>query len=305
VFFSPHKYLGGPGSAGILVLRKALYRADLPPSESGGGTVSFVNEETQDYVHDIEEREKAGTPAILQTMRAALAIDLQHHLGLSRIEARETDLIRRAVERFSRIPAVEIIGDAPPEDRLSIFSFNISHGNGYLHPRFVVRLLNDLFGIQARAGCSCAGPYGHRLLEIDIRRSEIYRQYIRDGLNGLKPGWVRLNFHYLITDEEFEYLCRAIEIAAEFGLYYLSEYRFDLKTGSWMHTDEPSSKTSFGIADALAFDDNDESRPGTCDLTGFIAYAEAHGRELRDAFRPDDLQETNDEVIPFFYMEQE
>ena len=193
-FFSPHKFIGGPGAAGILVVHDSVYRRDLPPSVAGGGTVSFVSATRQDYVENVEEREKAGTPGILQTMRAALAMDLQDALGVEAIHAREQALLRRAYQRFREHPEIEPLVPENVEDRLAIYSFNVRYGDGYLHPRYVVRLLNDLFGIQSRAGCSCAGPYGHRLLNIDLEMSEEYHRRIKEGKSGIKPGWVRPQF---------------------------------------------------------------------------------------------------------------
>ncbi len=309
VFFSPHKYLGGPGAAGVLVIRNELYRDDLPPSVAGGGTVRFVNASTQDYVSDIQEREKAGTPAILQTIRAALAIDVQHRLGIDRIQAREHELLQRGLARFESIPEVETICDAPAEDRLAILSFNVRSAGAYLHPRFVVRLLNDLFGIQSRAGCSCAGPYGHRLLHIDLDTSERYRRYIAGGHEGVKPGWVRLNFHYLLTDEEFEYLCRAIEFVARYGTLFLQDYRFDEASGRWMHRAENEEVVTVSAAEAFAAGDaaataghelSEESAAERRD--GYLAAARARAAVLERSFVPEDVHATTDELIPFSYM---
>lgn len=305
VFFSPHKYLGGPGSSGLLVIRDEIYRSDLPPSVSGGGTVVFVNAKDQDYVTDIEEREKAGTPGILQTIRAALAIDLQHQLGIERIQKREHELFRRALERIGRLENAEIIGDAPPEDRLAIFSFNLRTPEGYLHPRFVVRLLNDLFGIQSRAGCSCAGPYGHRLLHIDPDTSERYRRYIRSGSSGIKPGWVRLNFHYLMSDEDFAFVCDAVEFVARYGALFLADYRFDLESGAWWHLEEQSGETSLSIAAALALPETDP--PPVSDeerqviRARYLREAEERAAVLSQGRSSTPLHTTTAELIPFVY----
>ena len=315
VFFSPHKYLGGPGASGVLLVRDTLYRDDLPPSVSGGGTVSFVNAATQDYLEDIEEREKAGTPGIVQTMRAALAIDLQHLIGIEAIEERERELIGRALDRLGSFEGIEIVGDAPPSERLAIFSFNVRAGTGYLHPRFVVRLLNDLFGIQSRAGCSCAGPYGHRLLHIDLETSERYRDYIRRGEHGVKPGWVRLNFHYLATDEDFEFICSAVEFIARRGRLFLADYRFDLKSGAWVHRREVEEDEPFGAEAALAAgrvggaSDPVESRSRVVDAEAvradrarYFDEASRYAGELAKRFSDEELKETADELIPFWYL---
>lgn len=270
----------------------------------------FVNATSQDYVENITEREKAGTPAILQTIRAALAIDLQHQLGIDRIEAREYELMSRALTRLEAHPEIEVIGSAPPQDRLAIFSFNIRSGANYLHPRFVVRLLNDLFGIQSRAGCSCAGPYGHRLLHIDLDTSERYRKYIAGGQQGIKPGWVRLNFHYLLSDAEFEYLCRAIEFVAHWGFLFLVEYRFDVAGGRWMHMTEREEIVAVSAAEALAHqtertphftEELSETAIGKL-RSQYLEAARKRAAALEDSFSPDSLRSTTDELIPFAYI---
>ncbi len=234
IFFSPHKFLGGPGSCGVLIFKRKLYPFELPPTYSGGGTVDFVNFNTQKYSHAIEVREKPGTPPILQIMRAALALKLKKMLGVKRIEEREEELTHRAFNKLIKIPNLEVLGPASPDNRISIFSFVIKAGDYFLHPRFVIKLMNDLFGIQGRAGCSCAGPYGHRLLGIDDdESSEYYREIVINGNLGLKPGWARVNFHFLFTETEFDFLLRAIEFIAKYGKYFLPLYEFSIKTGRW------------------------------------------------------------------------
>lgn len=306
VFFSPHKYLGGPGSSGLLVIRDAIYRDDLPPSVSGGGTVVFVNAVEQDYVDDIEEREKAGTPGIIQTIRAALAIDLQYELGVEAIQQREHELFRRVLDRITSLEKVEIIGEAPAEDRLAILSFNVAAEHGYLHPRFVVRLLNDLFGIQSRAGCSCAGPYGHRLLHIDPDTSERYRRYIKGGSSGIKPGWVRLNFHYLMTEEDFEYVCSAIEFVARRGVYFLCDYRFDLESGAWEHISEQRRAAELSILAAMSFSSEAAEPVSESDRNAlrarYFREAEKRAAELAAECAEESLLTTTAELIPFLYQ---
>ena len=305
VFFSPHKYIGGPGASGILLIREDLYRRDLPPSVSGGGVVSFVNAQSQDYLADIEEREKAGTPGIVQTIRSALVIDLQHHMGTEEIATREEELIHYAIHRLSRVPEIEIIGSAPPEDRLAIFSFNLRSGKGYLHPRFVVRLLNDLFGIQSRAGCSCAGPYGHRLLHIDLETSEVYRRHIRAGSHGVKPGWVRVNFHYLFDDAEVDFLCSAIEFIAAEGQFFLQEYVFDLHSGAWKHIQDVEELPELSAGAALNLRQSTEA--GTQDgrlafRQRYLQEAQERARLLKGSFEAGSLREAAEDLIPFWFM---
>lgn len=250
-FFSPHKFLGGPGSAGLLIFRKEIYPLHLAPTFGAGGTVDFVNLETQDYVKDIEEREKPGTPAILQTMKAALALDLKAKLGVEEIERQEHEWVVKAMSRFSSNPNIDVLGDNDPNTRIGILSFNIRAEYGYLHPRFVVVLLNDLFGIQARGGCSCAGPYGHRLLRIDDVKSEKFRQAISSGKAGVKPGWARINLHYLIEEEDLEFILDAIEFVGTYGKYFLGDYRFDVYSGKWQAVDTEDPQIGFGIDEAL------------------------------------------------------
>ena len=217
LYFSPHKFLGGPGSCGVLIFDEAIYRADLPPTIGAGGTVDFVGFEGQAYSTDIEVREKPGTPGILQTLRAALAMELKEILGPERIADHEAELARRAHAVLQGHPGIDLMGGVGPENRLPIFSFNIRVGSSWLHPRYVTTLLNDLFGIQSRAGCSCAAPYGHRILHIDERKSRELRRSIMCGNVGLKPGWTRVNFHFLHTDDEVDFICRSILFVADHG----------------------------------------------------------------------------------------
>jgi len=199
IFLSPHKFVGGPGSTGILVFNERVYDLKLPPTSAGGGTVDFVSPTTVDYSDEIEIREKAGTPGILQTIKAALAIDLKDAVGIENIESKELEYTSRALERFSKHSYIEILGPLDPKNRISIVSFMIKQGDKYLHPKLITKLLNDLFGIQSRAGCMCAGPYGHLLLNIEEEQSQKYRKIIQQGIIGIKPGWCRVNYHYLIS----------------------------------------------------------------------------------------------------------
>jgi selenocysteine lyase/cysteine desulfurase len=252
IYLSPHKFLGGPGSAGILLFNSRIYPLHLPPTFGSGGTVDYVGRRGHDYTSDIEAREKPGTPGTLQILKAALAMELKRAIGVEAIEARENEYIRRFVERFSGRPEIEILGNPRPGANIAIFSFNIRHGDRYLHPKLVTRLFNDLFGVQSRAGCSCAGPYGHELLGIGDDLSERYRCQIHAGYQGIKPGWVRVGFHYTMDDEDFEYVCRALEFLMTRGPLFLPLYRFHTKTGTWSHVEEPAKEPPpFGLEDAL------------------------------------------------------
>ena len=235
IYLSPHKCIGGPGSSGILVFNNNLYDSNLTPTCAGGGTVDYVSPKAVDYIDDIETREKAGTPGILQTIKAALAIDLKAAIGISNIEEKELDYISRALERLQKNKNIEILGPVDPQNRISIVSFMIKHDDKYIHPKLTTNLLNDLFGIQSRAGCMCAGSYGHLLLKIDEETSLKFRKLIAQNIIGIKPGWCRVNFHYLHSELEFQFICDAIEFIANYGKKFLSEYIFNYQTGEWNH----------------------------------------------------------------------
>ena len=252
VFISPHKFLGGPGSSGILVFNDRLYPRELPPSVAGGGTVDYVSPADQDFIEDIEEREKAGTPGILQTLRAALAFEIKRSLTPAAIEAREQALLERAFARWTAEDGIEILGNPDPARRIGIVSFNVRDPRGsYLHPKFVTALLNDLFGIQSRAGCSCAGPYGHRLLGIGLDVSEQYREWVRKGYHGIQPGWCRIGFHFPMDDIGADFVIDALRFVARAGHRFLSRYRFDPLTGSWMHEEASEPQGVLSLTDAL------------------------------------------------------
>ncbi len=236
VFLSPHKFVGGPGSSGILVFNRRCYHSELPPSMAGGGTVDFVGPESHDFIRDIESRESAGTPGILQIIRAAMALQVKEAVGQELISKREAAYTERALQSWSAHPQIEILGNPDPQRRIGIVSFNLKGpGDRYYHPRFITTLLGDLFGIQSRAGCSCAGPYGHRLLGIDDQQAQAYREVIAQGQCGIKPGWCRIGFHYLFDQAEVDYLLEAVKFVAEEGYRFLPLYRFDSHTGIWCH----------------------------------------------------------------------
>ncbi len=238
IFISPHKFIGGPGTPGVLVARRELFRNSVPGTP-GGGTVAYVNPTEHRYLSQIELREEGGTPAIVESIRAGLVFALKGWVGTDLIREREDDFTRRAMERWARHPDIEILGN-PVLDRLAIVSFvvRITGPDGvrrYLHHNFVVALLNDLFGIQARGGCSCAGPYGHRLLGIDLERSHEFEREIGHGCEGIKPGWTRVSFNYFISEEVFDFILGAVEFVATDGWRLLPRYGFEPSTGMWRH----------------------------------------------------------------------
>jgi selenocysteine lyase/cysteine desulfurase len=233
VFISPHKFIGGPGTPGVLVARRDLFRNRVP-SMPGGGTVAYVNPSEHVYLDDIERREEGGTPAIVESIRAGLVFGLKAAVGTATIRELEAGLIRRALRRWEANPSIDILGSHTAE-RLSIVSFVVRHDGRYLHHNYVVALLNDLFGIQARGGCSCAGPYGHRLLGIDLERSHAFEREISRGCEGIKPGWVRVNFNYFLSDAVAKFILDAVDLVATEGWRLLPEYDFEPATGLWRH----------------------------------------------------------------------
>ena len=233
VFISPHKFIGGPGTPGVLAARRELFQNRVP-GMPGGGTVAYVNPSEHVYLTDVEHREEGGTPAIVDSIRAGLVFQLKEAVGADEIRSREQSFIKRAIDRWRRNPDLEILGN-PDLDRLSIVSFVVRHDGRYIHHNYVVALLNDLFGIQSRGGCSCAGPYGHRLLGIDLERSHEFEREINRGCEGIKPGWVRVNFNYFISETVFDFILDAVDLVASDGWRLLPEYDFDPKTGMWAH----------------------------------------------------------------------
>ena len=233
VFISPHKFIGGPGTPGVLVVKKDVLKNRVP-AVPGGGTVAYVNTVEHRYLEDPEAREEGGTPAIIESIRAGLVFQLKEAVGEDVIREREESFIRRANESWSANPNLRILGNLDAK-RLSIVSFVVRHGERQLHHEFVVALLNDLFGIQARGGCSCAGPYGHRLLGIDLPMSKRFEEAILDGCEGIKPGWVRVNFNYFLSETVFEFILAAINWIADEGWRLLPDYSFDGPSGRWRH----------------------------------------------------------------------
>lgn len=302
IFFSPHKFLGGPGASGILVFREDLYRKDLPPTTAGGGTVDFVGFHTHDFSKDIETREMAGTPPILQTIKAALAMDLKNKIGVDKIERIEAEYTKYFLARLKNLPNIVMVGRVDPEEKIPIISFNIKHKDRILHPKFVTKLLNDLFGIQSRAGCSCAGPYGHLLLDISDEQSMKYRDTIREGYLGLKPGWVRINIHYTLSSEEVDFLAEAIEFVAAYGHLFLPKYSFNIQTGEWTYKGFQEVVPEFGIESTFQTKKTDPSRI-PANRKSYFRQAERLIEKLKDlpspSFSTDDPK--IEELKSFYY----
>lgn len=246
LFFSPHKLVGGPGTPGVLIIKRALLTNDRP-STVGGGTVSFVSRDNHTFLAPGERSEEAGTPAIIESIRAGLAFKIKADVGDEAIEALEEKWSNLIKHTFASNAAIDVLGN-PNAKRLSITSFRVKTEFGYLHHGLVVSLLNDLFGIQMRAGCSCAGPYGHDLLNIDEQTSlELVDLIAQD--KRFKPGWVRFNLNYFIEEPEARFILQAIEFVAEHGLKLMALYEYDQVTDLWLYKGQKANV--FSLSEGL------------------------------------------------------
>jgi len=230
IFFSPHKAMGGPGSAGVLIFNKKLYK-NKRPDNPGGGTVLWTNRWNEyAYLESVEAREDGGTPAFLQTIRVALTLRLKDGMGVENILEREHQLLKIAYEAFDKIPEIHILADKQ-RDRLGVISFYTEN----IHHNLVVKLLNDRFGIQVRGGCSCAGTYGHYLLHVSKSDSDRITEMINNGDLTEKPGWVRLSLHPTMADDELHFVLDAIKQIITNIKEWESEYIFDKSVGEFFH----------------------------------------------------------------------
>jgi selenocysteine lyase/cysteine desulfurase len=236
MYLSTHKFIGGPEASGLLVAHRKFFKT-RSPERPGGGTVDYVaafDQFSVDYVGRLDEREEGGTPDIMGDIRAGIGFLVKEMAGAKSIFEHDTSLAAYALSRLSRHPRIELLGPTDVQ-RLPIISFNIKR----LHHDFVSALLDHLFGIQNRAGCSCAGPYGHRLLGIERDRSETFRAQVARGVGGLKPGWVRVTLPYYASEEDIEFILSAVEFVADFGNEFLLEYQLGWLDGVWRHVERP------------------------------------------------------------------
>jgi len=264
LFVSTHKFLGGSEGSGVLVAHRDLFRSRVP-ERPGGGTVDYVaafEKLSVDYTTHLAEREEGGTPDILGDLRAGLAFQVKAAAGPERILAHDLALGARAVERLRRHPRLTLYGPAGP--RLPILSFNIEG----LHHDLASVLLDHLFGIQNRAGCGCAGPYGHKLLGVGEARSALHRKAIAAGTLALKPGWVRLSLPWYATPEEVEFLLAAVEFLADHGEAFVPLYRLGWRDGVWHHVDgEPADPVPLTFDPAALLEAAEGRAPwATCEV---------------------------------------
>jgi selenocysteine lyase/cysteine desulfurase len=234
VFFSPHKFLGGPGASGVLIFDSSMYHSEVPDNP-GGGTVDWTNPwGSYKYVDDIESREDGGTPGFLQAFKAALAMELKEQMGTKNIFRREQELIELAFREIKKIPSIKILA-GNVEDRLGVISFY--HEN--IHFNLIAKLLSDRFGIQVRGGCVCAGTYGHFLLEVSYDRSKEITEKINHGDLSEKPGWVRWSLHPTMTDEEIYYFADSLQAIIHHIPEWEKDYIYINNKNEFVHREYP------------------------------------------------------------------
>ncbi|KAE8800203.1 putative cysteine desulfurase [Hordeum vulgare] len=314
VFLSAHKFLGGPGSPGVLAMASRLYRLRrTAPSTSGGGTVLYVSAYGDTvYCEDTEEREDAGTPAIIQKVRAALAFKVKEWVGAECIEEGEQRMLSLALGRIRTAanPNLRLLLGGDPgttAGRLPVLSFvvhppvvdenkELGAARPQLHCRFVTKLLNDLFGVQARGGCACAGPYGHRLLGITPARAKAIKSAVEMGYHGVRPGWTRVSLAYYTSTREAEFVLEAIDFVASFGHRFLPLYTFDWKSGDWLYNRVVPNN---GVADtttasAAALESHSGEVKAELDYQSYMAFA----RNLADSLLNAGLDDAPARAIP-------
>ncbi|MFL9838498.1 aminotransferase class V-fold PLP-dependent enzyme [Flavobacterium sp. ST-75] len=230
IFFSPHKFLGGPGTSGVLIFNKKLYK-NMVPDHPGGGTVSWTNPWGEHkYLDNIEEREDGGTPGFLQVIKTALCVKLKEQMGVENMLKREHEIIDYIFTQFNEVENINIL--APQhQERLGVISFFIDN----LHFNLGVKILNDRFGIQTRGGCSCAGTYGHYLLHVDHEKSQYLTNKITEGDLIQKPGWIRMSIHPTTTNAEIEYVCKSIIELAKNHEEWSREYEYNRANNEFTH----------------------------------------------------------------------
>jgi len=240
IFFSPHKFLGGPGTSGVMIFDSNIYKNPVPDNP-GGGTVDWTNPWGEyKYIDDIEAREDGGTPGFLQAIRTALTIVLKEKMNPEKIRVRENAMLSEVFSRMKNISGVNILAD-DMHQRLGVISFYIDG----LHYNLGVKLLNDLFGIQTRGGCACAGTYGHYLLDVSYEDSHRITQLINHGDLSMKPGWIRASIHPTMTDQELEQMLHGIEVVAKDHKKLAEQYIYNKYSNEFYHHSEPEDKSGY------------------------------------------------------------
>ncbi|KAM7426256.1 hypothetical protein ABFA07_022429 [Porites harrisoni] len=317
VFLSPHKFVGGPGTPGLLIAKKSVFRNPVPGG-CGGGTVLFVTRDTHLYLKDIEEREEGGTPAIVESIRAGMVFQLKQSVGTAVIEEREEQLCKKAFDALNDNPNLTILGNDMAR-RLPIFSMIFYHQDSgkLVHHNFVSVLLNDLYGIQARGGCACAGPYAQELLGLNetlLRKfmwflekheNESLGGLLKEPLEIMKPGFVRVGLPYFMNDKTVDFVLNAVNMVATHGWKLLPQYHFDPHTGAWEHKQFKKDKgeTLFSLYD-VSYDEvgmSISSKSICRDYEGTLDdIAESARRVFEDAVNVNkEISTVEDEVVEF------
>jgi selenocysteine lyase/cysteine desulfurase len=235
IFFSPHKFLGGPGGTGVVIFNRSLYKNEVP-DQPGGGTVEWTNAWGEyKYSDDIEVREDGGTPGFLQAIKAAMSIQLKEKMGTDNIHKREKELVNLAFDRLLNIKGVNILAENI-RDRIGAISFYVEN----LHYNLVVKLLNDRFGVQVRGGCACAGTYGHFLLDVNYAESKAITELINEGDMSMKPGWIRLSIHPTMTDAELNFIMDSLEQIVENYNEWKEDYDYVSHKNEFFHKEFPN-----------------------------------------------------------------
>jgi selenocysteine lyase/cysteine desulfurase len=302
-FISPHKYPGGPGASGLLICDRTLLDSSRP-TVAGGGTVSYVTATRHNYVSDPERREEAGTPSIIENIRAGMVLKLKQDMDEERVEQLEMARTGRMEAGLRKISGVELLGPVH-KPRIGIFSFNIRAGQRFLHHNYVVALLNDLFGIQARGGCSCAGPYGHSLLRIDDELTKRHEAVVEHGHSTFRPGWARLGVNWFFSEDDVDNIVCAVRFIAQHGFELLPFYRLDLASGVWRATakvdDAPPETLSMLWRQDLAWKALDAPDFKIC-----LAEAERIVRKARNLADVDPMElSPEEEALRWFWLPYE
>ena len=284
MFFSPHKFIGGPNTPGVLITHDRIYRNQLKPTQPGGGTVNYVYNDMVDYIHDVEFKEEGGTPNIIGSIRLGLMISIRQKIPHDFIIKKDEYYIGLFLKSLEKLPNIYILHDDLLKNKIHIpvFSFLISFGDKFLHPNFICALLNDLFGIQSRPGCSCAPNYGKFLLGFD-QDQDVYKvlQYeIQKGKDIFKPGYLRLNLPYFYPQYVIDYVINAIKFICENGHLFLGLYYYDIKSGRFYHYNLKNK----GINLSLDFFDFSSDKPNKDELYNHKNHKILSADELKKIF---------------------
>ncbi|MEP3674691.1 aminotransferase class V-fold PLP-dependent enzyme [Sulfitobacter sp.] len=301
-FLSPHKYAGGPGASGVLVADRWMLDTSRP-TITGGGTVSYVTATGHNYVSNPERREEAGTPSIVENIRAGMVLQLKADMDEAEVERREEQMTQRMHAALRAIPQVELLGP-DISGRLGVFSFNIRIRGKLLHHNFVVAVLNDLFGIQARGGCSCAGPYGHALLHIDDATTLRHERAVDLGHSTFRPGWARLGVNWFFSESDVDNIAAAIAFIASRGLDLLSYYRLDIDGGVWRANREIDDSGPLSLSELWATDEKEAMTAPSFDACLSEAHALADAADALPC--PDSIaMDPEEEDLRWFWLPQE